>query len=104
MKEAASPFPNLLSPITLNRLTLRNRIVSSGHGTRLADNHEFSDRLLAYHEARAQGGAGLIITEAAMIDEQSVASGTHLVVAHDGCIASFRKFADTLANVTYIKT
>ena len=96
MTGSKTPFPNLLSPITINGLTVRNRIVSSGHGTRLADKHQVSDRLLQYHAARAKGGAGLIITEAAMVDLESVASPTHLVVATDDIIPSFQRLSDTL--------
>lgn len=86
-------FPNLMAPIRLNKTVIRNRIVSSGHATRLADNHEVGDRLFAYHQARAAGGAGLIITEAAMIDETAVTSDTHLVAANDDIIPSFTRLA-----------
>ena len=86
-------FANLLSPLRLNGVELRNRIVSTGHGTRLADNHIVSDRLQAYHETRARGGAGLIITEAAMVSEDSVVSASHLVVADDSIIPSLSQLA-----------
>ena len=96
MSATTQQFPKLMSPIKIKGLTLRNRIVSSGHGTRLADNHEVSERLHAYHAARAQGGAGLIVTEAAMVEGESVSSLTHLVAASDAIIPSFRRLADTL--------
>ena len=96
MSEGTKQFPNLLSPIQINGLDIRNRIVSTGHGTRLADNHEVSERMLAYHVARARGGAGLIITEAAMVDADSVVSETHLVVANDNIIPSLTRFADEM--------
>lgn len=89
-------FPNLMSPITLNKTVIRNRIMSSGHATRLADNHEVGDRLFAYHQARAAGGAGLIVTEAAMIDETAITSDTHLVAANDAIIPSFTRLAREL--------
>lgn len=54
-------FPNLFSPITLGNCEIKNRIVSTGHHTYLAD-REPSDALIAYHSARAQGGAGLIVS------------------------------------------
>ncbi len=57
-------FPHLLSEVALGPVTLRNRIVSTGHHTHLADGSP-NDRLIAYHEARARGGAGLIICEVA---------------------------------------
>ncbi len=96
MNQAPEQFPHLLSPITINNAVLRNRIVSSGHGTRLVENHEVGDRLLAYHEARAAGGAGLIITEAAMVVESTVAESAHLVISDDRAVPSFQRLADRL--------
>ena len=51
-------FPNLFSPLTIRGTTFRNRIMSTGHGTSMATDGTVNDRLLAYHEARAAGGAG----------------------------------------------
>ena len=62
-------FPNLFSPFTIRGTTFRNRIFSSGHGTSMATDGVVNDRLLAYHEARAAGGAGLIVTEVATVHE-----------------------------------
>lgn len=86
-------YPLLLSPLQVGLVTLKNRIVSTGHGTRLAANRVASDALIAYHAARAAGGAGLIITEAAMIDEAGVYSNSHLVVDTDDIIPSLTKLA-----------
>ena len=58
-----NPYPHLFSPLKLGSLTLKNRIFVPGHGTRYARDHGISDDLIAYHEARAAGGVGLIITE-----------------------------------------
>jgi 2,4-dienoyl-CoA reductase-like NADH-dependent reductase (Old Yellow Enzyme family) len=33
MTGGVSPFPLLFSPVTLNRVTIRNRIVSTAHAT-----------------------------------------------------------------------
>jgi 2,4-dienoyl-CoA reductase-like NADH-dependent reductase (Old Yellow Enzyme family) len=55
-------FPQLFSPIKLGNTTLKNRIVSTGHHTYLADREPGPD-LIAYHESRARGGAGLIVSE-----------------------------------------
>ncbi len=89
-------FPNLLSPFCMRRTTLRNRIISSGHGTRLVEGRQVGPRLRAYHAARAKGGAGLIVTEAGIVSETSVYSDTQLVVADDSIIPSFRLLADEL--------
>ena len=59
----AISFPHLFSPIELGHLTLKNRIFIPGHGTRYARDYGVGDDLIAYHEARAAGGVGLIVTE-----------------------------------------
>lgn len=57
-----SRFPHLFEPIRIGLVDVPNRIVSTGHHTYLADGAP-SPELVAYHEARAKGGAGLIVTE-----------------------------------------
>ena len=65
-------FPQLFAPITLGKLTLRNRIVSTGHETHLNQEGQIGEKLIAYHEARARGGAGLIVTEVALVHPSAV--------------------------------
>ena len=48
-------FPRLFTPLQIGPVTLRNRIVSSGHDTVMAVDGLVSDRLVAYQEARARG-------------------------------------------------
>ena len=65
-------FPNLFSPLRIGGVTLRNRIVSTGHETAMADENGISEAMIAYHEARAKGGAGLIVVEVALVDDAAV--------------------------------
>lgn len=51
----------VLSPITIGSVTIRNRVVRTAHGTRLAY-HSFDD-LFEFHASRARGGVGLTILE-----------------------------------------
>ncbi len=54
-----SRYPTLLSPVTIGTLTLPNRVVMAPMGTGYADeSHQVTDRLIAYHVARAKGGVG----------------------------------------------
>ena len=62
---------HLFSPLALNSITLQNRIVSTAHSTGLNDGHRFGERLLAYYEARARGGVGLIITGSTSVHPSS---------------------------------
>ncbi|WP_068277901.1 mycofactocin system FadH/OYE family oxidoreductase 2 [Aldersonia kunmingensis] len=57
------PYPRLLSPIRVGTHTLANRIVFCAHLTNYATNGLPTVQHAAYYEARAKGGAGLIITE-----------------------------------------
>ena len=55
---------SLFSPLQLGPVELQNRIVSTAHQTTLVADHLPTDDFVAYHEARARGGAGLIVLEA----------------------------------------
>ena len=56
-------YENLLKPIDLGPTTIRNRVFNPPHGTTLGCNGVVTDQLVAYHQARARGGVGLIILE-----------------------------------------
>jgi 2,4-dienoyl-CoA reductase-like NADH-dependent reductase (Old Yellow Enzyme family)/thioredoxin reductase len=56
-------YPDLMKPIRLRGVDVRNRIVFSGHATKLCEAQVPSERLRAYYVARARGGVGLIVSE-----------------------------------------
>ena len=59
------PYQTLLSPGHIGPLKLRNRMVVTAMGVNFAEEGGFwGDRILAYHEEQARGGAGLIISGA----------------------------------------
>ncbi len=53
----------LFNPLKVGPLTVRNRVVFSAHLTNYAQDGLPTEQHAAYYEARARGGAGLIITE-----------------------------------------
>ena len=53
----------LFSPLRLGPVTVRNRIVFSAHLTNYARDGHPTEQHAAYYAARAEGGAGLVITE-----------------------------------------
>ena len=63
-------------PLALGPVTIRNRVVSTSHQTSLVHDHLPTDDLIAYHRARAAGGAGLIVVEATAVHP------TGLLTAH----------------------
>lgn len=89
-------FPSLFSPLTLGSTTLKNRIFSSGHDTVLAEHGAVTDALIAYHEARAAGGAGLIVAQVAGVHETARYTSHILMATDDGCIPGYRRLADAV--------
>jgi 2,4-dienoyl-CoA reductase-like NADH-dependent reductase (Old Yellow Enzyme family)/NAD(P)-dependent dehydrogenase (short-subunit alcohol dehydrogenase family) len=61
-------YKNLLSSGKIGQLELRNRIVMTPMGTNLSEaSGHCGERIQAYYEARAQGGAGMLIVGVASI-------------------------------------
>ena len=55
-------FPQLFSPLQVGRKEARNRIVSTAHGEQWAHGGLITEHLIQYHERRAAGGTGLLVT------------------------------------------
>ncbi|MFT3899705.1 MAG: NADPH-dependent 2,4-dienoyl-CoA reductase [Gordonia sp. (in: high G+C Gram-positive bacteria)] len=55
-------YPRLFEPLTINGMTMPNRIVMGSMHTGLEDRAWDTDKLAAYYAERARGGVGLIIT------------------------------------------
>jgi len=59
----ALEYRNMLSPVEVGPVTMRNRIYFAAHATRfLPLNAGVNDRSIAYYEARAKGGVGAVVT------------------------------------------
>lgn len=57
-------FSHLLRPLKINGMTIKNRMgVSAMVSSYNQENGDITERYKAYHEAKAKGGFGLIITE-----------------------------------------
>lgn len=92
-------FPNLFSPIKIGSMTVKNRIVSPGHLTNYPVNNMITDKLIAYHQERAKGGVGLIITESTTVHptyEIYRSSKSHIHAYDDRVIPWFQKLADAM--------
>ena len=87
-------FPKLFSPLRLRGVTLRNRIFSTGHDTNLAAGGLVNDRLVAYHKARAAGGAGLIILQVSGVHESARYTSHLLMAIADDSIPGYRAVAE----------
>jgi 2,4-dienoyl-CoA reductase-like NADH-dependent reductase (Old Yellow Enzyme family) len=83
----------LFSSYTIRGVTIPNRIVSTGHDTVMAHQGHVTERLIAYHEARAKGGAGLIIVQVAGVHETARYTSHMLMADDDACIEGYRALA-----------
>jgi len=57
-----SPYPHLLAPLDLGFTTLPNRVLMGSMHTGLEESPDGFAKLAAFYEARARGGAALIVT------------------------------------------
>ena len=89
-------FPHLFSPIRIGSVNVKNRILSSGHDTVMAESGMIGDRLVAYQEARAKGGAGLIVLQVAGVHESAKYSSSVLMADTDDCITGYRNMVDAV--------
>jgi 2,4-dienoyl-CoA reductase-like NADH-dependent reductase (Old Yellow Enzyme family) len=65
-------YPHVFRPLRLGPVDVRNRIFVPAHTTNYGEDNLPSERHLAYHQARARGGAGLIIFEAIRVHRSSL--------------------------------
>ena len=89
-------FKHLFTPHTIRGMEIRNRIFSTAHQTILARNWAPTDEMAAYHEARAAGGAGLIITESARCHGDAITTSSYIDASTDACIPGYKKIADAV--------
>ena len=89
-------FPRLFSPITIGGVTIRNRIMSSGHDTVMAEGGLVTDRLIAYQEARARGGVGLIVIQVAGVHPTARYTSSELTADTDEAIPGYTALAEAI--------
>lgn len=88
-------FPAMFSPIQIGTVTVPNRFVVPPMGNNLANTDgTLSDRSLAYYQARAKGGFGLITIESTVVYEQAKGGPRKPCLFSDDTVDSFRAVAD----------
>ena len=89
-------YEKLFSPGAIGTLTIPNRIVMTAASASLSQpDGTMTEDMLAYYEARAKGGVGLIITEMVCVDEaRGVLFPRELNAAREDKIPAFRALAE----------
>jgi 2,4-dienoyl-CoA reductase (NADPH2) len=83
-------FENLFSPISINRVTIRNRIAYPSLGLLYSYDGKLNDRYYNFYQERAKGGCGIVTI--GPVGFNSVGSGmVTLQLNDDSAIPSFKK-------------
>ena len=82
------PYPHVFQPLGIGGCTLPNRIVRAAHSTGTT-----GEDLIAYHEARARGGAALTILQIAGVHPSSP---TDIPVFADRVLPFYQEMADRI--------
>ncbi len=89
-------FPHLFTPLMIRNVTIPNRIFMSAHLTHFAEHNLPSERHKYYYEARARGGAGLIIMEAQSISRHCWPVHNTCIVDTDAIVERYRDITDAV--------
>lgn len=89
-------YPHVFTPLTIGATTVRNRIAVPAHTTNYGENNMPSERHLAYHRARAAGGAGLSIFEGIRVHRSSLGRQQGVNGFDAACMPRFARIADAV--------
>ena len=89
-------FTHLMQPLRIRGCTLKNRIMSTGHDTTLPVDGTVNAALVAYQEARARGGVGLIVLQVSGVHETARYTNHVLMATDDDAIAGYRSVAQAV--------
>lgn len=88
-------FDNLFSPLTIRGKTMKNRCVVPAMLTYFCDTEgNATEKYIAYHEEKAKGGFGMIITEDYAVDAKGISFATVPGLWKDSQIDSHKKLAE----------
>ncbi|MEO9176425.1 MAG: FAD-dependent oxidoreductase [Gaiellales bacterium] len=87
------PFAQLFRPLEIGPVEIPCRIVSASHQTTLVHEHLPTDDFVAYQQARAAGGTGLIIMEAVAIAPAGLLTSHTIGGYLPGTVAAYRQVA-----------
>ena len=97
MASERSDYPNLFSPLSIRGVKLRNRLVFQPHFTVLGtrDGMPTEDHV-AYHEARAEGGVGLIVFESQAVHPSGQMSRRYIRAWDPEVLPVYRRITDAV--------
>ena len=93
-----SEYKKIFEPLTIRRMTMKNRIMMTPMGTNYGEQSgEMSFLHINFYEQRAKGGTGLIMVENASVDSPEGSNGTtQLRIDHDNYLPRLFKLTETI--------
>lgn len=93
-----SMYKHIFEPLTIRRMTMKNRIMMTPMGTNYGEQSgEMSFLHINYYKQRARGGTGLIMVENANVDYPLGSNGTtQLRIDHDNYLPRLFKLTETV--------
>jgi 2,4-dienoyl-CoA reductase-like NADH-dependent reductase (Old Yellow Enzyme family) len=94
-KDASASLGVLFEPFSLNKLELRNRIAMAPMTRQSSPDRIPGKDVAAYYRARAEGGAGLIITEGTTLADPASSSASNVPRMHgESSLAGWKSVVD----------
>src|SRR6478672_8106063 len=84
-------YPHVFRPVAIGPATIRNRIFVPAHTTNYGEDNLPSERHLAYHRARAAGGAGMIVFEGIRVHRSSLGRRQGVNGYDPACVPRFAR-------------
>ncbi|MDP8921330.1 MAG: FAD-dependent oxidoreductase [Chloroflexota bacterium] len=98
-RDGAPPesLPHLFSPFQLGHRRVKNRIVSTAHGTSYGEHGGLTDRYIRYQEEKAKGGCGTVMMfGSSAIHASSKVDWGEVNNLDDSIVPQFRRMAEAI--------
>lgn len=93
---AAAPFPTLFSPLRLGPAVSRNRVMRVATTSNLAERNRVGERMLAFYRTVAEGGAGVVVSEAVRLHPADAVVPAAIPLFDRGVLPGLRRVADAI--------
>jgi 2,4-dienoyl-CoA reductase (NADPH2) len=89
-------FPLLFSPVAIGPAVSRNRVMRVATTSNLAEQNRVGDRMLAFYRTAAEGGAGVVVSEAARVHPADAVTPAAIPLFDRGPVPSLRRLTDAV--------
>jgi 2,4-dienoyl-CoA reductase-like NADH-dependent reductase (Old Yellow Enzyme family) len=93
---AATAFPTLFSPVRLGPAVSRNRVMRVATTSNLAERNRVGERMLAFYRTVAEGGAGVVVSEAVRLHPADAVVPAAIPLFDRGAIPGLRRISDAI--------